>query len=107
MIRRPPRSTLFPYTTLFRSHPGAHLGGEPDFTLGIRQRHVPGRFGRGRGQRCTVLRGLVLWLPFKAGGELLQRGKLLVELADRWLRAKVFFYRQAGLAQKQRVEADV
>src|SRR5260370_30746034 len=24
MIRRPPRSTLFPYTTLFRSHPGPH-----------------------------------------------------------------------------------
>src|SRR2546427_1095601 len=23
MIRRPPRSTLFPYTTLFRSSPGA------------------------------------------------------------------------------------
>src|SRR5256885_6471620 len=23
MIRRPPRSTLFPYTTLFRSHPDA------------------------------------------------------------------------------------
>src|SRR2546426_8540014 len=41
MIRRPPRSTLFPYTTLFRSHgeprdqPGVHRqprdpGGEPD-----------------------------------------------------------------------------
>src|SRR5215203_5846150 len=28
MIRRPPRSTLFPYTTLFRS-----LVGEPGFTL--------------------------------------------------------------------------
>src|SRR2546422_7520827 len=28
MIRRPPRSTLFPYTTLFRSLPGAsRLGG--------------------------------------------------------------------------------
>src|SRR3712207_7149475 len=33
MIRRPPRSTLFPYTTLFRSHPllvadlPLHLGG--------------------------------------------------------------------------------
>src|SRR2546430_15154086 len=27
MIRRPPRSTLFPYTTLFRSH--QHLGIEP------------------------------------------------------------------------------
>src|SRR3989449_9354081 len=25
MIRRPPRSTLFPYTTLFRSHPAAAL----------------------------------------------------------------------------------
>src|SRR2546430_9002783 len=25
MIRRPPRSTLFPYTTLFRSHPYLHL----------------------------------------------------------------------------------
>src|SRR2546422_8405871 len=24
MIRRPPRSTLFPYTTLFRSHVGEH-----------------------------------------------------------------------------------
>src|SRR2546430_17566211 len=31
MIRRPPRSTLFPYTTLFRSlvHPGAVLGFRP------------------------------------------------------------------------------
>src|SRR2546429_3519913 len=26
MIRRPPRSTLFPYTTLFRSRGGADLG---------------------------------------------------------------------------------
>src|SRR3712207_7579701 len=30
MIRRPPRSTLFPYTTLFRSGPGAW----PDITSG-------------------------------------------------------------------------
>src|SRR3712207_8134739 len=29
MIRRPPRSTLFPYTTLFRSTPRLRLG-EPD-----------------------------------------------------------------------------
>src|SRR6202021_3955048 len=27
MIRRPPRSTLFPYTTLFRSHAAAHAQG--------------------------------------------------------------------------------
>src|SRR3712207_8420378 len=31
MIRRPPRSTLFPYTTLFRS---ADLGAEPGWTDG-------------------------------------------------------------------------
>src|SRR5438132_8797440 len=29
MIRRPPRSTLFPYTTLFRSHTTRPIGG-PD-----------------------------------------------------------------------------
>src|SRR2546430_9118269 len=28
MIRRPPRSTLFPYTTLFRSHAGVNRTGE-------------------------------------------------------------------------------
>src|SRR5256885_11566676 len=29
MIRRPPRSTLFPYTTLFRSRAGCGPGGHP------------------------------------------------------------------------------
>src|SRR5258708_14851438 len=29
MIRRPPRSTLFPYTTLFRSADGEQIIGEP------------------------------------------------------------------------------
>src|SRR2546430_4567544 len=39
MIRRPPRSTLFPYTTLFRSHGevrqygGRNLGGERSHRL--------------------------------------------------------------------------
>src|SRR2546426_6024235 len=30
MIRRPPRSTLFPYTTLFRSVQGEAVGARPD-----------------------------------------------------------------------------
>src|SRR2546422_4510585 len=34
MIRRPPRSTLFPYTTLFRSVWGAHMGVLPS-ALGL------------------------------------------------------------------------
>src|SRR5256885_10945121 len=42
MIRRPPRSTLFPYTTLFRSRRGRRLlpGGPcaaPDVALGLGQ----------------------------------------------------------------------
>src|SRR5438309_2828516 len=44
MIRRPPRSTLFPYTTLFRSHP-CHLQ---------RPECDPARRGRpARGGRAT------------------------------------------------------
>src|SRR3712207_6970443 len=56
MIRRPPRSTLFPYTTLFRSpkerHPrparprGPLLGGTPDG-----REPAPLVRGRGRAQR--------------------------------------------------------
>src|SRR2546425_6198999 len=38
MIRRPPRSTLFPYTTLFRSQVEAELG--VDLRLGL-ARHAP------------------------------------------------------------------
>src|SRR5260370_11885259 len=34
MIRRPPRSTLFPYTTLFRSI-GAHPGREADLMIQV------------------------------------------------------------------------
>src|SRR3712207_9075048 len=36
MIRRPPRSTLFPYTTLFRSYLREALQGQPDIEL----RHI-------------------------------------------------------------------
>src|SRR2546428_2115726 len=50
MIRRPPRSTLFPYTTLFRSPPHDHGGillGERLHRLRRRFRHEQGR-NRGR-----------------------------------------------------------
>src|SRR5256885_7235589 len=43
MIRRPPRSTLFPYTTLFRSRGGAHLP-----VLAAPRRAAPARAARGR-----------------------------------------------------------
>src|SRR2546428_4971890 len=43
MIRRPPRSTLFPYTTLFRSHQPAleRLGGKRQIVRDHEQRHAP------------------------------------------------------------------
>src|SRR5947209_15948964 len=47
MIRRPPRSTLFPYTTLFRSRPGRRVGPQGAAPL-LRPRADAGvRGGRG------------------------------------------------------------
>src|SRR2546430_8810239 len=46
MIRRPPRSTLFPYTTLFRSlHPG-RAAGRARAAARLRLRHRDGRVER-------------------------------------------------------------
>src|SRR6266699_7196911 len=46
MIRRPPRSTLFPYTTLFRSMAGRHRHGGRGLGMpGDRAGHRPGRAG--------------------------------------------------------------
>src|SRR5258708_26440051 len=47
MIRRPPRSTLFPYTTLFRSGGAGRTGG------GARAQGHGGGEG-GRGPRCAL-----------------------------------------------------
>src|SRR3712207_7567644 len=50
MIRRPPRSTLFPYTTLFRSAPPALLRREPtlEFVGRVSASRRPGRLRRRR-----------------------------------------------------------
>src|SRR3712207_7917637 len=75
MIRRPPRSTLFPYTTLFRSQPalladlghhpvrGVGGGGGPDVGGVVDQRRVGlvadsghhGRAARGEDRKSTRL----------------------------------------------------
>src|SRR5687767_15400584 len=47
MIRRPPRSTLFPYTTLFRSADGG--GGSSDGNAAWRASAAPRRAGGGGG----------------------------------------------------------
>src|SRR3712207_7109654 len=50
MIRRPPRSTLFPYTTLFRSHGSACATGS--------RRRSPGCVGSPRSRRERLSRAL-------------------------------------------------
>src|SRR5690348_17546703 len=53
MIRRPPRSTLFPYTTLFRSPRRAHAEGDRHRARGARRAAPPPPRGRAgvRGDR--------------------------------------------------------
>src|SRR3712207_8276361 len=48
MIRRPPRSTLFPYTTLFRSLPSGEQRGRTDARIGV---GAGGRQGHRRAAR--------------------------------------------------------
>src|SRR5437773_11231212 len=50
ILRRPPRSTLFPYTTLFRSQCLARRGGQADRASAHAGVHRPrqGRWERGR-----------------------------------------------------------
>src|SRR3712207_7612589 len=47
MIRRPPRSTLFPYTTLFRSHHDVPKGVTPEALAALHQKDlaVEGKYG--------------------------------------------------------------
>src|SRR3712207_7742111 len=54
MIRRPPRSTLFPYTTLFRSHDGPARRADP------RAAHPAARAPAGAGERRGGAVGAVL-----------------------------------------------
>src|SRR5438067_8831501 len=47
MIRPPPRSTLFPYTTLFRSH-------FSEANLGLQRERIRPERGVAEGARCTA-----------------------------------------------------
>src|SRR3712207_8001021 len=63
MIRRPPRSTLFPYTTLFRSYAAnSFLLRRPAVALLIRQR--PGTNALGTAERIrTTMRAIAAEFP--------------------------------------------
>src|SRR3989454_4700555 len=61
MIRRPPRSTLFPYTTLFRSRPAQRAVSAAARAGGLRQRAV--RLAAGRGAAQDGAAGLLSGRP--------------------------------------------
>src|SRR3712207_7316751 len=64
MIRRPPRSTLFPYTTLFRSEPGRRPSSRSSTAQGLavgRRAWVdaaPGRSDRAAGMSVLAVVGV-------------------------------------------------
>src|SRR3712207_9296943 len=66
MIRRPPRSTLFPYTTLFRS--------EVDFT--IEERSIVSLIGP-NGAGKTTFFNLIAGLYRPSSGEIIYKGERL------------------------------
>src|SRR5256885_13040665 len=55
MIRRPPRSTLFPYTTLFRSDAEAEDRGDPGRHVAELERPAGGVAGAGADRKSTRL----------------------------------------------------
>src|SRR5690348_17514246 len=55
MLRRPPRSTLFPYTTLFRSEPSQRPGGLEGSQHQDMVVHVGNRAGAGPDLGCRGL----------------------------------------------------
>src|SRR3989442_15203429 len=84
MIRRPPRSTLFPYTTLFRSAPFSREQVRPASCLPVPR---PLRLGA-----CSHIAELV-----RAGDALLGHQALEHQLARREHRGRILLRRQPDL----------
>src|SRR5690242_20755829 len=61
MLRRPPRSTLFPYTTLFRSDGGDR--GEEGLRPVGRHRHARGAHRPREGRQAGLRRSGTTWRP--------------------------------------------
>src|SRR2546430_11884743 len=82
MIRRPPRSTLFPYTTLFRSHLSSKASERTQVPLhpfrlsegGDRLRHRPGQL------RCRLLGAVRLQRSEEHTSELQSQSNLVCRL---------------------------
>src|SRR5438105_12613836 len=63
MIRRPPRSTLFPYTTLFRSKPGIYFAPH-DNSNSARPKLKPGGSSESTDRKSTRLNPSHEWISY-------------------------------------------
>src|SRR5256885_12099069 len=68
MIRRPPRSTLFPYTTLFRSHVMAFESNDPNVIWGAEHDHMQDRKSTRLNSSHLVISYAVFCLKKKKNG---------------------------------------
>src|SRR2546422_1180175 len=77
MIRRPPRSTLFPYTTLFRSVAGPSETHAASLTFDFQRYHQIGRWQRDRkSTRLNSSHGYISYAVF-----CLKKKKGIIEIA--------------------------
>src|SRR3712207_7639470 len=80
MIRRPPRSTLFPYTTLFRSEAGSGAAEHvPPEMVAMVRKHYDGTIIVGGGIKSPEIAGQVA----KAGADIIVVGTL-IEKEGNW-----------------------
>src|SRR2546422_6921634 len=102
MIRRPPRSTLFPYTTLFRSQ---HRDGAAEAVIRLRQLEAdrpPTEHDEPRGRRRLIERGDVRQRSEEHTSELQSRLHLVCRLLLE--KKKKEKYMQSGDVNKYRVD---
>src|SRR5256885_14893819 len=67
MIRRPPRSTLFPYTTLFRSRKFGTFVAVNDVSFRVEKGEIFGFLGPNGSGKTTVIKMLTGLLPLSGG----------------------------------------
>src|SRR3712207_7643824 len=81
MIRRPPRSTLFPYTTLFRSHGTGDLAAKHINAIGSGNDYI-GMFVllAGLGQPCLMIIAILMYRSEEHTSELQSRQYLVCRL---------------------------
>src|SRR3712207_637752 len=101
MIRRPPRSTLFPYTTLFRSNVFLMEKGDVSNFVGENKRFDKGLLGEKKLVGSMVLTNFYMEMKHQQLHGLLNAKKVLLEVAKEY---EELTGRSYGLFEKYRLD---